>query len=59
MLEVMIPTTGKPSAFISPSIASNHKMWRFVPWASTLDEEINGRDDVPQPLRRWCKNWLC
>lgn len=57
-MEVFLPHSGKPSWFVSPSGGDTFKMYRFIPWASTVDDEIARRgSDAPTALVKWCKSW--
>lgn len=62
-LELFLPHTGKPSHHIAPSAANPFRMYRLVPWDSTLEEAIKsrseqgGKRDVPEELKKWLKDW--
>ncbi|KDE09019.1 hypothetical protein MVLG_00740 [Microbotryum lychnidis-dioicae p1A1 Lamole] len=59
-LEILLPWTGKTTQRPSPSRGDRFKLYRFVPWDSTLDEAVRIRQersrDVPEPLRKWLKS---
>ncbi|KAI5479813.1 hypothetical protein MNV49_002625 [Pseudohyphozyma bogoriensis] len=57
-LEIFLPCSGRPSTYFTPSFGDSFRLFKFVPWASTLDVEIEARSDVPLPTKRWNKNWL-
>ena len=58
-LELFLPHTGKSSHYLVPSVGEPFKLFRFIPWDSTLEQAIEERiklkKDVPQELIRWNK----
>ncbi|KAM0756068.1 hypothetical protein T439DRAFT_19823 [Meredithblackwellia eburnea MCA 4105] len=55
--EVFIPATGKSQHYFPPSLGDSFRQLKFVPWNSTVDEVVMERQDVPLPVRKWCKHW--
>ncbi|KAM0788972.1 hypothetical protein ACM66B_003045 [Microbotryomycetes sp. NB124-2] len=59
--QLFLPHLGKLSSHVSPSEANPHKTFRFVPWDTTIDEALRRRSetkkDVPEQLKKWCKDW--
>jgi hypothetical protein len=60
-LELFLPHVGRPGHYISPSTATSFKMYRFVPWDTTLADAIKDRSetkkDVPDRLKKWLADW--
>lgn len=61
-LELFLPHVGKPAHYVPPSQSNPFKMFRLVPWDSTIDETFKQRNetkkDVPEELKKWCKDWV-
>lgn len=61
-LELFLPHVGKPAHHVPPSQSNPFKMFRLVPWDSTIDEAFKARNetkkDVPEKLKKWCKDWV-
>ncbi|KAK4055525.1 origin recognition complex subunit 4 [Microbotryomycetes sp. JL201] len=59
--QLFLPHLGKLSSHVTPSEANPHKTFRFVPWDTTIDEALKKRSDlrkdVPEHLKKWCKDW--